>query len=90
MSDPVERIPVQRKRTARDLEAAVTLRPRDVFELYGIPTSTLHDYCTDPDESRRLPSYFIPGRKGKLGTRYLRREELNAWLERHRVKVPAA
>lgn len=46
----------------RDLAAAITLRPRDVFTLYGIPPSTLSMLCNDPDPNRRLPSTKIPGR----------------------------
>lgn len=74
--------PPQRKRTARDLANAVTLRPRDIFELYGIPASTLSDLATQPDESRRPPSRLIKGRGGRKGIRLFDHAAFKAWLER--------
>ena len=69
----------------RDLTKAVTLRPRDVHELFGISTSTLHGLCTHPDPKRRLPSIKVPGRQGRKGIRLIYWTELVAWLERWRV-----
>jgi hypothetical protein len=74
--------PVQRRRRARDLARAESLRPRDVFELHGIPASTLRDMCTHPDPAVRLPSLLIPGRQGRRGVRLIKRTDLNAWLEK--------
>lgn len=75
--------PVQRRRTSRDLANAVTLRPRDVFDLYGVPSSTLHEWCTR--ESDRLPSSLIPGRKGKRGVRLIKRTDLEEFLQKFRT-----
>lgn len=74
--------PVQRKRTTRDLERAVWLRPRDVYELYGIPASTLHEMATREDKSQRLPSSLIPGKRGTRGLRLVRRADLEAYVAR--------
>lgn len=67
-------------RRTRDLRNAVTLRPREVFELYGIPTSTVSDLCRHPDLQRRLPSTFIPGRGGRKGMRLISHAGLVQWL----------
>lgn len=75
--------PTRRKR--RNLELAVTLRPADVFELYGIPTSTLSCMCRDENPQKRLPSILIPGRRGRRGIRLINHQELRGWLERWRV-----
>ena len=69
----------------RDLKNALMLRPRDVHELYGICSSTLHGLCTHPDPRRRLPSIKIPGRQGRKGIRLIYQAELVAWLERWRT-----
>lgn len=69
----------------RDLNKAVTLRPRDIHALYGISTSTLHCYCTHPDPERRLPSIKVPGRQGRKGIRLIYQAEMIAWLERWRT-----
>lgn len=81
--------PVQRRRSARDLSRAEYLRPRDVFELYGIPSGTLCTLCTNPDQSKRIPSSLIPGRKGNRGLRLIRRADMEAWIAKHR-EVAAA
>lgn len=74
-----------RKRKSRDLSKAITLRPADVFQLYGIPTSTLCQFCNNPDSTRRLPSRLIPGRKGRRGLRLIQHAELKVWLDRWKV-----
>jgi hypothetical protein len=76
-------VPVpQRKRSTRDLAHAVTLRPRDIFELYGIPTSTLCRIATQEDATRRPPSRLIKGRGGRKGIRLFPRAEFEAWFAR--------
>jgi hypothetical protein len=72
--------PVQRRRTARDLANAVTLRPRDVFDLHGVPSSTLHEWCTRDND--RLPSALISARKGKRGVRLIKRTDLEAFIQK--------
>lgn len=74
--------PPQRRRTARDLSRAVTLRPRDVFELYGISASTIGALARHPDPARRPPSRMIKGRGGRKGMRLFNRAEFEAWLAR--------
>ncbi len=76
--------PVQRKRTARDLANAVTLRPRDVFDLYGVPSSTLHRWANQKVD--RLPSYLVGGKKSKRGVRLIKRTDLEAFLAKFRVE----
>ena len=73
-------LPVQRRRTPRDLANAVTLRPRDIFDLYGVPSSTLHEWATR--ETDRLPSSLIPGRKGKRGVRLIKKTDFEAYMQR--------
>lgn len=75
--------PIQRKRKTRDLASAVTLRPRDVFELYGIPSSTLCRMCKHADAEKRLPSSLILGRQGRKGLRLIKRSDLDAYLAKH-------
>jgi hypothetical protein len=70
----------RKKRKTRNLLAAVTLRPAEVFELYGIPSSSLCEYCNDPDPRKRLPSIKIEGRKGRKGSRYINHDILKAWM----------
>lgn len=74
--------PPQRPLPARDLVSAVTLRPRDVFALYGIPASTLSELATHPDASRRPPSRLIRGRGSRKGIRLFPRAAFDAWLSR--------
>lgn len=63
---------------------AVMLTPRKIEELYGIPDSTLADYCArkvDP-----LPSTLIRGRNGRRGKRLIRVKDLEAWLSKFSTK----
>lgn len=69
-----------RRRRERDLTKAVCLRPADVFALYGIPPSTLHDLCNQTDPARRLTSTLIQGKKGKRGLRLVNHDTLRAYL----------
>lgn len=71
-----------RKRKTRDLTRAVELRPRDVFELYGIPSTTLGDLARHPDPARRPPSRFIRGLGGRRGLRLFPRAAFEQWLAR--------
>lgn len=71
-----------KKRRTRDLMNAAALRPADVFELYGIPSSTLCGLCKHPDPERRLPSRLVPGRRGRKGLRIIMHAELRAWLDK--------
>ena len=71
---------------SRDLDRAITLRPADVFSLYGIPASTLHGYCNHPNLAKRLPSILLPGRKGRRGVRLSDSSELRAWMGKHRYE----
>lgn len=73
-------------RRARDLRNAVMLRPREVFELYGIPPSTVSDLCRHPDPDRRLPSSLIPGRGGRKGMRLIPHSTLVQWLAKWAYK----
>lgn len=72
--------PQQRRRRARDLTRAVVLRARDIFELYGIPPSTLSELSTHPDATRRPPSRLVMGRGGRKGMRLFPRAEFETWL----------
>lgn len=78
-----------RKRT-RDLTNAVTLRPADVFTLYGVPPSTLRDWCLCGPEADRLPSRLIPGRRGRRGVRLIEKAKLDAWLNKWGSELPKA
>ena len=72
--------PGRKKRKVRDLKNAVTLRPRDVFDLFGIPTCTLSVLCRHPDPAKRLPSMLIPGRCGRKGLRLINHAKLIEFL----------
>jgi hypothetical protein len=74
---------IARCRKKRDLRLAITLRPSEVFEAYGIPTSTLCEMCNHPDPTRRLPSFLVPGRSGHKGIRLIDHDQLRAWLKNH-------
>ena len=63
---------------------AVMLRPRQIEELYGIPQSTLSEYCTRKNDP--LPSSKIPGRNGRRGKRLIRVSDLEAWLSKYSTK----
>jgi hypothetical protein len=79
-------IPPGKRRKTRDLAQAITLRPAEVFLLYGIPTSTTSQYCNDADPERRMPSLKIPGRKGRKGLRLIDHAELKVWLNKWRCR----
>ncbi len=76
--------PVQRRRTVRDLERAVWLRPRDIEEIYGIDASMLCRLCKSEDLGKRLPSVLISGRAGRRGVRLVKRADIDAYLEARR------
>ena len=69
-------------RKTRDLTKAVTLRPIEIYQLYGIPTSTLCILCKHPDPEKRLPSRLTPGRSGRKGLRLVFHDDLRRWLDR--------
>lgn len=71
---------IARRRRTRDLSKAVCLRPAEVFALYGIPPSTLHDLCNQTDPARRLTSTLIQGKKGRKGLRLVNHDTLRAYL----------
>jgi hypothetical protein len=73
-----------RKKKQRDLSCAITLRPAEVFALYGIPSSTLCQLCKHQEPEKRLPSHLIPGRRGRKGLRLIDHAELRAYLKRWR------
>lgn len=75
--------PIQRKRKPRDLAAAVMLRPRDIFELYGISQPTLWRLTREVDKADRLPATFIGARAGRKGLTLVRRVDLEAYLAKH-------
>lgn len=64
----------------RDLRSALTLRPRDVFVLYGVPPSTLADLCRHPDPEKRMPSILLPGARGRRGITLIDHGRFRAWL----------
>lgn len=72
-----------RKVRTRDLSKAITLRPAEVFQLYGIPQSTLNDLALHCDPTKRVPSTLIPGRCGRRGIRLFNHDQLRAFLARH-------
>lgn len=71
--------PPQRRRSARDLEHAYDLRPRDIVVLYGISPSSLCDYATKLPEDRRPLSHLIRGRSGRKGIRLFPKQAFAAW-----------
>ena len=72
-----------RPKKTRDLSKAVTLRPAEVFQAYGIPPATLRDWCIHKDAAQKLPSVLIQGRSGRKGVRLIKQADLLAYLERH-------
>lgn len=72
---------VQRRRTVRDLDRAVWLRPRDIEEIYGIDATMLCRLCKSEDEKNKLPSVLIKGRSGNRGVRLVKRADLDAFLD---------
>lgn len=75
-----------RKKRGRDLINAVTLRPSEVYRLYGMPVSTVFDLCTHPDPLKRIESYKVPGRRGRKGSRYIDHAAFKLWLARWRTE----
>jgi len=72
----------------RDTSRAVMLRPADIWQLYGIPSSTLCSLCTQPREgSEPPPSLQIRGRCGRRGIRLFNKIEFEAWLVRAGTEV---
>ena len=78
------------KRRTRDLSKAITLRPRDIFDLYGITPSVLCRIANHADSTKRLPSTLIPGRAGRKGVRLVKHDDLRAYLDQHAAKPEAA
>lgn len=74
----------------RDLTKAVTLRPRDVFDLYGIQPAMVSYMCNHEDPAKRLPSTLVPGRKGHRGMRLIDHGEFRTWLARWKEPLLAS
>lgn len=72
----------RRRKRARDLTKALSYRPRDIFDLHGMPPSTVCQLCNHPDPAKRMPSYLIPGRQGRKGARFIPVKEFNEWLDK--------
>lgn len=72
-----------RVRKTRDLAKAITLRPSEVTAAYGISQPVLWRLLNHKDAAERLPSILIPGRCGRKGMRLIRRDDLQAYLDRH-------
>lgn len=77
----------KRKPLARDLANAVTLRPTEVYALYGIKPSMTSSLANHPDADKRLPSILIPGRMGHRGVRLIDHAELLAYMSRWRAPL---
>lgn len=77
-----------KKRRVRDLSRAVTLRPMEVYQYYGVAPSTLRDWCLELPEADRLPSRMVPGRQGRRGVRLIEKAVLDKWLERWGAELP--
>lgn len=75
---------------SRNLVQAETLRPREVYQLYGMPETTVSDMCKHPDPEMRIASYKIPGRQGRKGSRYIDHAKFKKWLARWRCEGGAA
>lgn len=83
--------PKKRRRCRRgDLAKAIFLRPVEVYELYAISPSKLHELCTDPDPTKRLPSKLIKGTGGRKGMRLIEQAVLRTWLEKFDTGAKAA
>lgn len=65
----------------RDLAKAITLRPAEVQELYGISRVTLRNWCIRQDNP--LPSILIRGKSGRKGVRLIERTKLELWLKQY-------
>lgn len=75
----------RRRKPGRDLSKALSYRPRDIFDLHGMPPSTVCQLCNHPDPAKRMPSYLIPGRQGRKGARFIPVKEFNVWLDKWRT-----
>lgn len=80
LRDAVTNKPV---RHGRDLSKAITLRPAEVFALYGINQVALCRLAKHADASKRLPSILIGSKAGRRGIRLINHDELRAFLARH-------
>jgi hypothetical protein len=72
------------RRKTRDLTQAIMLRPREVYMLYGLSSSTICELCQHPDPDKRIPSTKVPGRRGHKGMRLINHAELKVWLAKWR------
>lgn len=81
---------IQRRKSGRDLSRALHYRPRDIWELHGIPQSTVCQLCRHQDPKLRMPSILIPGRCGRKGSRLIPVAEFDVWLARWRKGSQAA
>jgi hypothetical protein len=75
----------RRRKSGRDLSKALSYRPRDLFDLHGMPPSTVCQLCNHPDPEKRMPSFLIPGRQGRKGARHIPVAEFNVWLDKWRT-----
>lgn len=80
----------KRKLKARDLTKAVTLRPRDIFDLYGIQPAMVCFMANHEDPAKRLPSILVPGRMGHRGMRLIDHAEFRTWLARWKQPLLAS
>lgn len=80
----------RRSRTPEELRHAETLRPRDLFVLYGLGPSAVHELCTKGDEFGVLPSVLIGAKSGRKGIRLVRRTDIETFLAARQVNAPAA
>jgi hypothetical protein len=69
----------KRKPLVRDLTKAKALRPRDIFNLYGVHPSMTCRACKSTDPEFFLPSVMIEGRKGRQGARYIELGDFETW-----------
>jgi hypothetical protein len=65
----------------RDLTRAVTLRPAEVEQLYGVNRATLRNWCIRPENP--LPSILVRGKSGRKGVRLIERVKLETWLAQY-------
>jgi hypothetical protein len=76
--------PYHARKKKRDLSKAITLRPAEIYELYGIHSTTVSQYARHPDPAVRLPSLKIGGKSGRKGMRLIDHAAFRAWLEQWR------
>lgn len=72
---------VQRMRPLAVLLQAPTLRPAEVYLLFGIPPSTQRDLVARTTDPMPAPRRLL-GRKGHKGVRLFDRAEIDAWWRR--------